>query len=82
MLSPYPSLPPDATRDGKFFAKLLGEIDAKLKTGARLVIAIDALDEVDQTDHSGANILYLPASLPKDVYFVVTSAIAHSALES
>ena len=69
---PYPSLPPDATRDGKFFAKLLGEIDAQLKPGDRLVIAIDALDEVDQTDHSGANILYLPASLPKGVYFVVT----------
>ena len=32
---PYPSLPPDATRDGKFFAKLLGEIDAQIKNWSR-----------------------------------------------
>jgi hypothetical protein len=69
---PYSSLPPDATRDGQFFAQLLGEVSAKLKTGERLVIAIDALDEVDRTDHTGANLLYLPARLDKGVYFVMT----------
>lgn len=69
---PYPSLPADATRDGKFFAKLLDEASAKLKAGERLVIAIDALDEVDQTDHYSGNILYLPVTLPKGVYFVLT----------
>jgi len=69
---PYSSLPPDATRDGQFFAQLLGEVSAKLKTGDRLVIAIDALDEVDRTDHTGANLLYLPARLDKGVYFVMT----------
>ncbi|MGA9381347.1 MAG: Swt1 family HEPN domain-containing protein [Phormidium sp.] len=68
----YPSLTPEMTRDGKFFAKLLEEISAKLKTGERLVIAIDALDEVNQTDYSGGNILYLPVTLPKGVYFVLT----------
>ncbi|MCL1470113.1 Swt1 family HEPN domain-containing protein [Argonema antarcticum] len=68
----YPSLTSEATRDGKFFAKLLEEISAKLKPGERLVIAIDALDEVNQTDHSGGNILYLPVALPKGVYFVLT----------
>ncbi len=69
---PYPSLPSDATRDGKFLAQLLGEVEAKLKRGERLVIVIDALDEVDQTDHSGANILYLPATLPKNIYILIT----------
>jgi hypothetical protein len=69
---PYSSLPPDATRDGQFFAQLLGEVSAKLKTGDRLVIAIDALDEVDRTDHTGTNLLYLPARLDKGVYFVMT----------
>jgi hypothetical protein len=68
----YSSLPPDATRDGQFFAQLLGEVSAKLKTGDRLVIAIDALDEVDRTDHTGANLLYLPTRLDKGVYFVMT----------
>ncbi|HAG81934.1 MAG TPA: hypothetical protein DCL61_12395, partial [Cyanobacteria bacterium UBA12227] len=57
---PYSSLPSDATRDGQFLAQLLGEVSAKLKTGERLVIAIDALDEVERTDHTGANLLYLP----------------------
>ncbi len=37
-----------------------------------MVIAIDALDEVDRTDHTGANLLYLPARLDKGVYFVMT----------
>ena len=68
----YASLPSDVTRDGKFLAQLLSEVGAKLKRNERLVIAIDALDEVDQIDHTGANILYLPATLPKDIYFVMT----------
>jgi hypothetical protein len=37
------------------------------------VIAIDALDEVDtSTQSEGANILFLPATLPDGVYFVMT----------
>lgn len=69
---PYSSLPPDATRDGQIFAQLLGEVSAKLKKGERLVIAIDALDEVDLTDHTGANLLYLPGTLHKGLYFIMT----------
>jgi hypothetical protein len=73
---PYSVLASNATRDGKFFAQLLQEIVgaqglAPLQ-GKRLVIAIDALDEVDRTDHTGANLLYLPATLHKGVYFVMT----------
>jgi hypothetical protein len=73
---PYSSLPPDAKRDGKFFSQLLAEIvkaqGVAPKKRKRLVIAVDALDEVDQTDHSGANLLYLPTSLDKGVYLVMT----------
>jgi hypothetical protein len=37
------------------------------------VIAVDALDEVDLSSHTlGANVLYLPASLPQSVYFILT----------
>ena len=70
---PYISLPAGATRDGMFFAQLLGEIAAKLSSGDRLVIAVDALDEVDFSGQLlGTNVLYLPSVLPKGVYFVVT----------
>ena len=69
---PYPTLPPDADRDGNFLARLLEEVSAKLKSKERLVIAIDALDEVNDTDHLGGNILYLPVTLPSKVYFVLT----------
>ncbi len=69
---PYPNLPADAKKDGQFFAKLLDEIVSKQKSETKLIIAVDALDEVDHSDHSGANILYLPIRLPKGVYFLLT----------
>jgi hypothetical protein len=69
---PYASLPPDASRDGRFLAKLLQEVSVILKPKQRLVMAIDALDEVDASDHLGGNLLYLPATLPAQVYFVMT----------
>lgn len=70
---PYPTLSPEATQDGNFLAKLLDDISAQLNDGEWLVIAIDALDEVDLLGHtSGANILYLPPLLPRGVYFVMT----------
>lgn len=53
--------------------RLLEEASAQLGTDDRLVIAIDALDEVDQTDLSpGVNVLYLPSVLPEKVYFIMT----------
>ncbi|MEZ2269845.1 MAG: AAA family ATPase [Microcoleus sp.] len=70
---PYPSLPPETTRDSNFFAQLLHEVTAKLGESEKLVIAIDALDEVDlASQDASANILYLPACLPKAVYFLMT----------
>lgn len=70
---PYSSLPAVATQDGAFFARLLDEASAKLPRDERLAIAVDALDEVDMNSFpSGANILYLPPSLPRGVYVVMT----------
>jgi hypothetical protein len=70
---PYPTLPPDATQEGIRLSKMLQEASSKLTDEERLVIAVDALDEVELMGHpSGANILYLPKVLPKHVYFILT----------
>ncbi|MEG5031988.1 transcriptional regulator [Microcoleus sp. AT3-D2] len=49
---------------------LLAQVAAKLTVGDRLVIAIDALDEVEQ--EPGENLLHLPTTLPDNVYFLLT----------
>ncbi len=71
---PYSELPDDFDRDGAFLSKLLEEVSDKLKEDERLVIAIDALDEVDGTSQQAlANVLFLPSALPEKVYFVLTT---------
>jgi hypothetical protein len=49
---------------------LLTKVAGKLPAGERLVIAIDALDEVEQ--EPGGNLLHLPKNLPNNVYFLLT----------
>ncbi|MEG4069497.1 NACHT domain-containing protein [Microcoleus sp. Pol11C2] len=49
---------------------LLAQVAGKLTAGDRLVIAIDALDEVEQ--EPGGNLLHLPKNLPTNVYFLLT----------
>ena len=49
---------------------LLSKVAGKLTLGDRLVIAIDALDEVEQ--EPGENLLHLPTTLPHNVYFLLT----------
>jgi transcriptional regulator with XRE-family HTH domain len=49
---------------------LLTKASEKIAVGERLVIVVDALDEVDQ--ESTGNLLYLPTILPKGVYFLLT----------
>jgi serine/threonine-protein kinase len=70
---PHNSLPPNATRDGEFFHKLLEE-SAEKRNGQSIIIAVDALDEVNQGSYRGSleNILFLPPYLPDDVYFILT----------
>jgi len=49
---------------------LLAKVAGKLTAGERLVIAVDALDEVEQ--EPGQNLLHLPTTLPNNVYFLLT----------
>jgi hypothetical protein len=49
---------------------LLAKVAEKLTDGERLVIAVDALDEVEQ--EPGVNLLHLPTTLPNSVYFLLT----------
>ncbi|XZN90320.1 MAG: ATP-binding protein [Microcoleus sp.] len=68
----YPQLPENATRDGNFLSRLLGEVSAKLG-GKKLIIVVDALDEVDSSLQGRvSNVLYLPDALPDNVYFIVS----------
>lgn len=70
---PVAGLPPEATHDGAFLLKLLGDARQRLPPDERLVIAVDALDEVDlESQPEGANILFLPPALPDGVYVVMT----------
>ncbi|WP_155963848.1 hypothetical protein, partial [Dolichospermum circinale] len=50
---------------------LLVKATEKLTTNEKLIIIVDALDEVKQ-DRGGENILYLPKTLPDHVYFFLT----------
>jgi hypothetical protein len=69
----HPSLPPAAGRDGSFLAGVLEEAAPRDQQTQRLVIAVDALDEVDLASQTpGSNVLYLPATLPEGVFFVMT----------
>ncbi|MFM2062446.1 MAG: hypothetical protein RLZZ507_2116 [Cyanobacteriota bacterium] len=68
---PY-SLSDEAKNNGIFLSKLLEEV-AKKSNGNPVVIAVDALDEVDQSkQNKTANILYLPRYLPQGIYFITT----------
>jgi hypothetical protein len=51
---------------------LLEKVSKKLLRNQRLVIVVDALDEVEQEQKPGDNLLYLPTSLPERVYFLLT----------
>ncbi len=63
----------DRGNEGGCLRRLLEDASTQLRKGDRLIIAVDALDEVDQTGQTaGANILYLPSVLPKSVFFIMT----------
>lgn len=66
------SLPDRATNDGEFLDELLQKVSKLLPPGERLVIAVDALDEVEKKSEEVTNICYLPRYLPDNVYFLLT----------
>ncbi|MGI2908887.1 hypothetical protein [Tolypothrix sp. VBCCA 56010] len=51
-------------------SSLLTKASEKISAGDRLIIVVDALDEVDQ--EATGNLLYLPTILPENVYFLLT----------
>jgi hypothetical protein len=67
----YMTLPAEATQNGGFLSKLLDEAAAQLGRTEKLIVAVDALDEVDMGAQQG-NILFLPSALPDKVYFLLT----------
>jgi hypothetical protein len=69
----YDELPPNSTEDSGFLTQCLGEA-AGNRENHPLVLTIDALDEADRLGMASAvNTLYLPPSLPKGVYIVLTT---------
>jgi len=69
----HSALPPEAAQDSAFLSQLLAEA-AQKADGKPIVVLVDALDEVEDAGLAPtANRLYLPQSLPKGVFFVVTS---------
>ena len=71
----YATLPIRTTDDAGILNELLKEVSEKLDhtQNERCIMVIDALDEVVQTGNvGGINRLYLPHTLPKGIYIVVT----------
>jgi len=72
----YATLPHQAGEDSGFLMQLLSE--AAAIAPRPLVVVVDALDEVDDTGlPAAANRLFLPATLPSGVFFIVTSREEH-----
>lgn len=70
----YSFLPPEATQDARFFMGLLERVAANRRGSEKIVIVVDALNEVDPAGYrEGVNPLYLPTAVPEGVYFIVTS---------
>ncbi len=69
----YASLPIEASKDGRFLAGLLDEVARASNPSKKVIIVVDALDEVEQAPLDGANLLYLPPVLPRNLYVVATS---------
>lgn len=71
---PYQSLPPDFAETGVVLHRLLCEAAGRLKPGYKLVIPVDAVDEIEhEPTQWPANTLFLPSDPPEGVYFVLTA---------
>ena len=54
-----------------YLESLLKKASQKLRSGERLIVVVDALDEVEQ-EQDLVNLLHLPRTLPDGVYFLLT----------
>jgi len=67
------SAPHDPYEDDTFLSILLNHASEKLGEKDKLLIIVDALDEVDLTKQASfSNILYLPKILSRKTYFIVS----------
>ena len=63
----------DLEKDSHVLSILFQHVSSHLRSGEKLIIVIDALDEVDLTSQDeSANVLYLPSSLPDNIYLILT----------
>ena len=69
----YENLPVEKLQDSGILRSLLQEVSGKIKPSEKVLIIIDALDEVDDAMSSGANILYLPMNLPEGIFIIATT---------
>ena len=73
-LKEYELLPADVSRNSAFLLRLLHEISTKLEPLEKLVLLVDAMDEVEEdVSLLSANLLLLPSNLPRGIYFILTS---------
>lgn len=71
---PYQSVPEAAFNDGAFLYQLLIDVSSYLPKSEKLVIIIDALDELEwDIEKSQGNILFLPNSLPRNVHIILST---------
>ncbi len=70
----YKIFPDKGTDDFSFLVRLLKEVVQKKGSGTKIIIVVDALDEVQHPEMlDGANALFLPKSLPDSVYIIATA---------
>jgi transcriptional regulator with XRE-family HTH domain len=68
----YDTLPVDFAQDGTFLSRVLSKAVKAAKE--KVIIVIDALDEINMdTVKSGHNPLYLPVTLPENIFIIATT---------
>jgi len=71
---PHRALPIEADSDAGHLRALLSEATDRLGPGKRLLVVVDALDEVDEGGHTAdGNTLLMPLTLPHGAYVIATA---------
>lgn len=68
----FDEIPQRFKENSRFLIQLLDEVVGKAPD-EKIVIAVDALDEVEMRIQNTSNILQLPTHLPKNIYFILSS---------
>ncbi len=71
----HQTLPADACRSSAFLLSILAEISDQLGADEHVLLLLDALDEVDNSElrHRGNNLFDLPPSLPDKIFMMLTA---------